>query len=159
MEQFILHLHGSHLASTDPPLTGNDPSADLSTRKLARSRSDSEHSIEPLIDPSSASNLTRKRNHLSESEVNNEPIGTNHSLISPPATTSNANKSNLARTAMLSAAKRAASNNYSNNHDGSAFTLIDGIEDEADSSTALLKQRFDAIDLIDEVNNGILLED
>ena len=158
MEQFILHLHGSHLASTDLPVVGNDPtsSTDPSARKQARSRSDSEHSIEPSTDPSS-SNLTRKRNHLSESEVNNEPIGTNHSLISPPATTSNINKSNLARTAMLSAAKRAASNNYSNNHDGSAFTLMDGIEDEADSSTALLKQRFDAIDLIDEVNDGIPL--
>ena len=159
MEQFILYLHGSHLASTDPPSAVNDPISsitDLSARKQARSRSDSEHSIEPSSSIDASSNLTRKRNHLSESEMNNEPIGMNHSSISPPATSSSANKSNLARTAMLSAAKRAASNNnYSNNHDVCAFTLIDGVEDEADSSTALLKQRFDAIDLIDEVNQSI----
>jgi len=106
-----------------------------------------------LTDPSS--NSTRRRNNLSESEVNNEPIGINNSSISPPATTANINKSNLARTAILLAAKRAASNNNTttNNYDGSAFTLIDGAEDEADSSAGLLKQRFDAIDLTDEVNS------
>ncbi len=124
---------------------------DLSSRKQSRSRSDSEHSTEPLIDPSSSSN--RRRNNLSESEVNNDAIGIVHSSISPPATTANTNKSNLARTAILSAAKRAACNNNPNNHDGSAFTLIDGAEDEADSSAGLLKQRFDAIDLTDEVKS------
>lgn len=155
MEQLILYLHGSHLASTDPPSAINEPTSitDLSARKQARSRSDSEHSIEPSSSTDASSNQPRKRNNLSESEINNEPIGMSLSSISPPATTTSANKSNLARTAMLSAAKRAASNNnYSSNHDGFAFTLIDGVEDEADSSTALLKQRFDAIDLIDEVN-------
>jgi hypothetical protein len=91
--------------------------------------------------------------NLSESEINNEPIGLNNSSISPPATTTNINKSNLARTAILSAAKRAACNNNINNYDGSVFTLIDGTEDEADSSAGLLKQRFDAIDLTDEVNS------
>ncbi len=153
-EQFILYPHGSYLVSSDPPpLITNDLTSilDLSSRKQSRSRSDSEHSTEPLIDPSASS--SRKRNNLSESEVNNETIGGNHSSISPPATTSNSNKSNLARTAILSAAKRAACNNNSNNHDGSAFTLIDGVEDEADSSAGLLKQRFDAIDLTDEVKS------
>jgi hypothetical protein len=77
----------------------------------------------------------------------------NNSSISPPATTGNTNKSNLARTAILSAAKRAACNNNTNNYDGSVFTLLDGAEDEADSSAGTLKQRFDAIDLTDEVNS------
>jgi len=90
-------------------------------------------------------NSIRKRNNPSECEGNNEST---NSAISPPVT--NTNKSNLARTAILLAAKRAASNN-TNNYDGSAFTLVDGAEDEADSSASLLKQRFDAIDLTDEV--------
>jgi hypothetical protein len=83
--------------------------------------------------------------------VNNESTGVNNSSISPPTT--NSNKSNLARTAILSAAKRAACNNNTNNYDGSVFTLIDGAEDEADSSASLFKQRFDTIDLTDEVNS------
>jgi len=86
--------------------------------------------------------------------VNNESTGVNNSSISPP-TAANANKSNLARTAILSAAKRAACNNNTNNYDGSVFTLIDGAEDEADSSASLFKQRFDTIDLTDEVNSLI----
>jgi hypothetical protein len=153
MEQFILYPHGSYLTSNELPLTNDLASiVDLSSRKQPRSRSDSEHSTEPLADPSS--NSTRKRNNLSESETNNEPvaINNNNSAISPPATTSN-NKSTLARTAILLAAKRAASNNTNNND---AFTLIDGAEDEADSNTNLFKQRFDAIDLTDEVNSLII---
>jgi hypothetical protein len=153
MEQFILYPHGSYLTSNDLPLITNDLASilDLSSRKQSRSRSDSEHSTEPLTDLSS--NSTRKRNNLSESETNNEPTGAiSNSSISPPATTST-NKSNLARTAILLAAKRAASNNSTNNNDGTAFTLIDGTEDEADSNANLFKQRFDAIDLTDEVNS------
>jgi hypothetical protein len=76
----------------------------------------------------------------------------------PPASTSTVptnNKSTLARTAILLAAKRAACNN-TNNYDGSTFTLIDGIEDEADSSAGLFKQRFDILDFTDEVNKLFL---
>lgn len=51
---------------------------------------------------------------------------------------------------MLLAAKRAACHN-SNNFDGSTFALIDGIEDEADSSTGLFKARFDILDFTDDV--------
>ncbi|CAF2521056.1 unnamed protein product [Rotaria sp. Silwood2] len=155
-EQFILYPHGSYLTSTDSPLITTDTTSilDLSSQKQLRSRSDSEHSVEPSTD--SSLNLIRKRNNLSESEVNNELIGVNNSSISPPATTTtttaSTNKSNLARTAILLAAKRAASynNNNANNYDGSTFTVIDGTEDEADSSAGLFKQRFDAIDLTDE---------
>ena len=152
MEQFILYPQGSYLISNDPPLMTIDSTSilDLSSQKQPRSRSDSEHSTEPLTDPSL--NSTRKRNNLSESETNNESTGANNSSVSPPATTASTNKSTLARTAILSAAKRAACNNNTINNDGSTFTLIDGAEDEADSSASLFKQRFDAIDLTDEVN-------
>ena len=153
----------------------------INTDKQSRSRSDSEHSTEPSTDPSSISQstLTRKRNNLSESEVPNESTGVTGSSISPSSapptpmppppsittttatttTTTNNNKSNLARTAILLAAKRAAcNNNNTNNYDGSAFTLIDGIEDETDSSAGLFKQRFDVIDFTDEVKKKIFLE-
>jgi hypothetical protein len=178
MEQLILYPHGSYLSSSpsaDIPLVSTDSTAilDLSSRKQltintekqSRSRSDSEHSTEPLTDPSSISlsTLTRKRNNLSESEVPNESTGgITGSSISPSSapptpipltTTATTNKSNLARTAILLAAKRAAcNNNHTNNYDGSAFTLIDGTEDETDSSAGLFKQRFDFIDFTDEVN-------
>ncbi|CAF0889864.1 unnamed protein product [Rotaria sp. Silwood1] len=155
IEQFILYPHGLYLTATDSLLTTNDTTSilDLSSRKQSRSRSDSEQSIEPSTD--SSLNLIRKRNNLSESEINNESIGVNNSSVSPPAaTTTNTNKSNLARTAILLAAKRAACNNNTNtnanNCDGSTFTVIDGTEDEADSNAGLFKQRFDAIDLTDE---------
>lgn len=138
----------------------------INTDKQSRSRSDSEHSTEPLPDPSvnPQITLTRKRNNLSESEVPNESTGIPTSSLSAPSTpaplppstsaaTSTAttnNKSNLARTAILLAAKRAACNNNTNNYDGSTFTLTDGIEDEADSSAGLFKQRFDILDFTDE---------
>ena len=77
---------------------------------------------------------------------------TNQSISPPSTSTTNLNKSNLARTAMLSAAKRAASGQNPLNYDGTPFTLLDCIEDEADSSASLLRQRLDAIDLTDEVN-------
>ncbi|CAF0992985.1 unnamed protein product [Adineta steineri] len=140
-EQFILYPHGSYLISIDSPLLPNDI-IDLSARKQARSRSDSEHSTEPYID--SSLNIIRKKANLSE---NDESTGGIHNSSISPVT--NSNKSNLARTAILSAAKRAACNNM-NNCDGTAFTLIDGTEDEADSSAGLFKQRFDTIDLTDE---------
>jgi hypothetical protein len=137
----------------------------------SRSRSDSEYSTDPLIDPAA---LPRKRNHLSESELPNEstataaaplispsssapptPVPSSSSLSSATATTTtNNNKSNLARTAILLAAKRAAShsnNPSTNNYDGSTFNLIDGTEDEPDSSAGLFKQRFEMIDFTDEV--------
>ncbi|CAF5163787.1 unnamed protein product, partial [Rotaria magnacalcarata] len=108
----------------------------------------------------SSLNLIRKRNHLSESEANNESIGINNPSVSPPAaaavaittttTASSTNKSNLARTAILLAAKRAACNNNTNNYDASTFTLVDCTEDEADSNAGVFRQRFDAIDLTDE---------
>ncbi|CAF4136831.1 unnamed protein product [Adineta steineri] len=140
-EQFILYPHGSYLTSIDSPLLPNDI-IDLSARKQARSRSDSEHSTEPYID--SSLNIIRKKANLSE---NDESTGGIHNSSISPVT--NSNKSNLARTAILSAAKRAACN-HMNNCDGTAFTLIDGTEDEADSSASLFKQRFDTIDLTDE---------
>lgn len=71
----------------------------------------------------------------------------------------NTNKSNLARTAILSAAKRAACNNNNTNvngYDPSTFMLLDATEDEADSSTGVFKQRFDAIDLTDDVSRLIV---
>lgn len=174
-------------SNESPTLTSDSaPILDLTARKQLtinvdkqtnRSRSDSEYSTEPLIDSSSTSQtgLIRKRNHLSESEVPNDsnvrpgpsispssapstPVPSSSSSSSvaavPTVTTS---KSNLARTAILLAAKRAANHNSTNhnsttsNLDGCAFTLIDGTEDEPDSSSAFFKQRFDAIDLIDEV--------
>ncbi|CAF2380202.1 unnamed protein product [Rotaria sp. Silwood2] len=176
MEQLILYPHGSYLSSSsiDPSLVSNDstPILDLSSSrkqiitnidKQSRSRSDSELSTEPLSDPSSISqsNLILKRNNLSENEPSNESIGISSSSISPSSTpiplslsstsaVTTSNKSNLARTAMLLAAKRAASNNHTNNYDASTFTLIDSIEDEADSNSTLFKQRFDILDLIDE---------
>lgn len=156
IEQFVLYPHGSYLASTDSLLTTNESTSivDLSLRKQPRSRSDSEHSVEPAVD--SSLNSTRKRNNLSESELNNEATPTNSSSISPPATTASSNKSNLARTAILLAAKRAACNNNNtngnaNNYDGFTFNIIDGTEDEADSNAGVFKQRFDTIDLTDEV--------
>ena len=45
--------------------------------------------------------------------------------------------------------------NNTNNYDGSTFTLIDGAEDEADSSAGLFKQRFDILDFTDEVNKNL----
>lgn len=149
----MLYPHGSHLSSSicDLPIVSTDI-LDLSSSrkqlntnidKQSRSRSDSEHSTEPIIDSSTIvqSNITRKRNNLSESETPSE------------STTNNNNKSNLARTAILLAAKRAASsNNNINNYDGSTFTLMDNVEDEADSSAGLFKQRFDILDFIDEVD-------
>ncbi|CAF0720324.1 unnamed protein product [Rotaria sordida] len=166
MEQLILYPHGSYLSSSsiDPPLISNDsiPILDLSSKKQLitnidkqlRSRSDSELSAEPLTDPSlmSQSNLILKRNNLSENEPSNESISISTSSISPSSTSTvtTSNKTNLARTAILLAAKRAASNNHTNNYDTSTFTLIDGTEDEADSSSTLFKQRFDILDLIDE---------
>ena len=115
----------------------------------------------------------RKRNNLSESEIPNVSTIVHTSSISPssasvtpiphppPASsllTSSSlpanNKSNLARTAILLAAKRAAHyNNSSNAYDGSTFTLIDGTEDEADSSAGIFKQRLDTLDFTDEVIN------
>ncbi|CAM4816236.1 unnamed protein product [Rotaria magnacalcarata] len=160
-EQLILYPHGSHLASTDPLVVTNESASvlELSSRKQPRSRSDSEQSVEPYTD--SSLNLIRKRNHLSESEANNESIGINNPSVSPPAaaaavaittttTASSTNKSNLARTAILLAAKRAACNNNTNNYDASTFTLVDCTEDEADSNAGVFRQRFDAIDLTDE---------
>jgi hypothetical protein len=185
MEQLILYPHGSYLSSssTDIPLVLTDPTAilDLSssrkpltinTDKQSRSRSDSEPSTEPLSDPSSSlqTTLTRKRNNLSESEVPNEstsipfssisPSSAPATLVHPPqsSTLSTNNKSNLARTAILLAAKRAACHsNNTNNYDGSTFTLTDGIEDEADSNAGLFKQRFDILDFTDEVNQLFFL--
>ncbi|CAF3354613.1 unnamed protein product [Rotaria sp. Silwood1] len=176
MEQLILYPHGSHLSSSsiDSTLVSNDsiPILDLSSSKKqlitnidkqSRSRSDSELSTEPLTDPSAIvqSNVTVKRNNLSESEPSNESIGISISSTSPSSTSvslslsststvTSSNKSNLARTAILLAAKRAASNNHTNNYDASIFTLIDSTEDEADSNLASFKQRFDILDLIDE---------
>lgn len=114
--------------------------------KQSRSRSDSEHSTEPISDPSlnSQSILPRKRNNLSESEVPSEstniytspvssssapttPVPAPPSLLNPPpppssssstsvSTATTNNKSNLARTAILLAAKRAAGNNNNTNN-------------------------------------------
>ena len=153
-EQFTLYPHGSYLASIDSSVVANDPIPiiDVSSRKQSRSLSDSEQSTEPLAD--SGLNLTRKRNNLSESDINNESTGINNSSISPPSSTTNTNKSNLARTAILLAAKRAADGNTSNNS-RSTFTLIDGTQDEADSNGGLFKQCYDTIDLTDEVNSFI----
>ncbi|UJR10374.1 hypothetical protein I4U23_014579 [Adineta vaga] len=139
-EQLTLYPHGSYSTSIDSTIVNND-SPDLCSQKQTRSRSDSEHSIEPLVD--SSLNPTRKRNNLSENDGPNESI-------SPPATS---NKTNLARTAILSAAKRAVSNSNTNNntnYDGVGFTLIDSAEDEPDSSAGLFKQRLDTIDFTDE---------
>ena len=187
MEQVILYPHGSYLSSSsmESPVLSSESTAalDLSSRKQiminvekqpTRSRSDSEYSTEPLIDPSSTAQsiASRKRNHLSESEVPNESNNRPCPSISPSSAPSTpipscsscsvaavpaATKSNLARTAILLAAKRAASHNNTNinglvsNADGLPFTLTDGTEDEPDSSSALFKQRFDAIDFTDEV--------
>lgn len=144
----------------------------MNSDKQSRSRSDSEHSVEPLIEHSLTLQTTaRKRNNLSESEILNEPTIVPISSISPssapatpipqppPASSSSTSTSlpansklNLARTAILLAAKRAAHhNNPSNTYDGSTFTLIDGTEDEADSSAGLFKQRLDTLDFTDEV--------
>ncbi|UJR35597.1 hypothetical protein I4U23_028348 [Adineta vaga] len=181
LEQLILYPHGSHLTLTDFPVVSNDSTSilDLSSLrkqsiinsdKPSRSRSDSEHSAEPLIDHplTLQTTISRKRNNLSESEIPNESTNLPISLISPssapatpipqpPSSSSSSstlatnNKSNLARTAILLAAKRAAcNNNLPNNYDGSTFTLIDGIEDEADSNAGLFKQRFDVLDFTDE---------
>ncbi|CAF1109270.1 unnamed protein product [Adineta ricciae] len=179
LEQLILYPHGSHLISTDSPVVTNDSTSQLdlssarkqsitNSDKQSRSRSDSEHSAEPLIEHSLTLQTTaRKRNNLSESEIPNESTIVPTSSISPssapatpipqppPTSTSSSlsanNKSNLARTAILLAAKRAAHhNNPSNAYDGSTFTLIDGTEDEADSSAGLFKQRLDTLDFTDE---------
>ncbi|CAF0946078.1 unnamed protein product [Adineta steineri] len=178
MEQLVLYPHGSYLSSsTDSPTTTTDSTSllDLSssrkplitnTDKQSRSRSDSEPSTEPLVDLSSTSQtvLIRKRNNLSESEIPNESTGVPISSMSPssapatpvslPVSSSTStltinNKSNLARTAILLAAKRAVCNN-TNNYDGSTFTLVDSTEDEADSNANLFKQRFDILDFTDE---------
>jgi hypothetical protein len=145
----------------------------INTDKQSRSRSDSEHSTEPIPDSSiiSQSTLIRKRNNLSESEIPKESTNILPSSISstsapttpvPSVSISSSstaianNKSTLARTAILLAAKRAAGNN-TNNYDGSTFTLIDGAEDEADSSGGLFKQRFDILDFTDDVNKNLFL--
>jgi hypothetical protein len=179
LEQLILYPHGSYLSSSSPsdPLLVSTDLLDLSssrkqltinTDKQSRSRSDSEPSTEPIQDPSaiSQSTLTRRRNHLSESEVPSESTGIPASSISssssapttpvPPPLTSTStvitnNKSNLTRTAILLAAKRAACHNNTINYDGSTFTLIDSIEDETDNNAGLFKQRFDILDFTDEV--------
>ena len=111
----------------------------MTNNESARSRSDSEHSTEPFTDASPGG--IRKRNNVSETDGSNDSA-----TISPPATS---NKTNLARTAMLSAAKRAVCN--TNNYDSSGFTLVDGAEDEADTSAGLFKQRLETIDFTDEV--------
>ncbi|CAF1061565.1 unnamed protein product [Rotaria sordida] len=127
-EQFILFPHGLYLRSTDSLVVTNDSTStlDLSSRKQSHSS---------LI-------IIRKRNNLSETEVNNESIGINNSSVSLLATTTiSTNKSNLARLGILLAGKQAAcNNNNANNYDGSTFTLIDSTEDEADSNISLFKQ-------------------
>ncbi|CAF1174340.1 unnamed protein product [Adineta ricciae] len=128
-EQLVLYPHGSYLTSMESTVNNNES---------ARSRSDSEQSSEPLTDTSSSG--IRKRNNVSETDGSNDSA-----TISPPAAS---NKPNLARTAMLSAAKRAICN--TNNYDSSGFTLVDGVEDEADTSAGLFKQRLETIDFTDE---------
>ncbi|CAF4413368.1 unnamed protein product [Rotaria socialis] len=179
MEQLFLYPHGSYLSSSfiDLPSVSTDsnPVLDLASSrkqsianidKQCRSRSDSEISTEPVVDPSLTllqSNAILKRNNLSENEFPNEstvisisPSSTPSPSVSFPSSSSSTsivtinNKSNLARTAILLAAKRAASNNPTNNYDTSTFTLNDGTEDEADSSSTSFKQRLDFLDLIDE---------
>lgn len=178
------HLSSSSSFSSDLLLVSTDildlsssrKSLMINTDKQSRSRSDSEYSTEPIPDSSiiSQSTLIRKRNNLSESEIPKESTNILPSSISstsapttpvpplsiqPPSSSSTAitnNKSTLARTAILLAAKRAAGNN-TNNYDGSTFTLIDGAEDEADSSGGLFKQRFDILDFTDDVNKNLFL--
>ncbi|CAF0979180.1 unnamed protein product [Rotaria magnacalcarata] len=181
MEQLFLYPHGSYLSSSfiDLPSVSTDsnPVLDLAssrkqsianTDKQFRSRCDSEISTDPVVDPSLTlqSNAILKRNNLSENEFPNESTGISISpsltptptpsvsFPSSPSSTSIVtinNKSNLVRTAILLAAKRAVSNNPTNNYDTSTFTLNDGTEDEADSSSTPFKQRFDFLDLIDEL--------
>lgn len=153
-EQMILYPHLSYLSSsttntvdlssisTDIVDSSSKKQMTMSTDKQFRSRSDSEHSTEPMNEPSS---LTRKRSNPSESETSNEVSSTTTSTMTN-------NKSNLARTAILLAAKRAASTNTNtNNYDTSTFALMENVEDESDSNGGLLKQRFDILDLIDDV--------
>ncbi|CAF2572689.1 unnamed protein product [Rotaria sp. Silwood2] len=111
-EQFILFPHRSYLRSIDSFVVTNDSTSilDLSSRKQS---------------------------------FNNESIGINNSSVSLLGTTTiSTNKSNLARLGILLAEKQAACNNNNNvyNYDGSTFTFIDGIEDEADSNIGLFKQ-------------------
>ena len=106
----------------------------INTDKQSRSRSDSEHSAEPTSDP--ATNIPSSSSSSSTPIVNN--------------------KSTLARTAILLAAKRVACNNLST-YDGSTFTLIDGAEDESDSSAGLFKSRFDIVDFTDDVRKVLFI--
>ena len=145
----ILYPPGSYLTSIDSTLPTNELS-ELGVGKKARPRSDSEQSIEPMMD--SSWNTTRKRSHPSEADGNCDSTVANQSSISPPAAAVSANKATLARAAMLSAAKRVV---WNPSHDGTGFTLVDGVDDEADSSVGVFKQRFDAIDLTDEVSLSI----
>lgn len=161
-EQMILYPHLSYLSSSSSTTTITTNTVDsslvstdiidsslkkqmtMSTEKQFRSISDSEHSTEPMIEPSS---LIRKRSNPSESETSNEVPST-----TTTTSTMTNNKSNLARTAILLAAKRAASTNTNtNNYDTSTFALMENVEDESDSNGGLLKQRFDILDLIDDV--------
>lgn len=160
----ILYPHASHLASSSDYALASTDVLDLSSsRKLStasadkqsRSRSDSEHSTELISDSITnlQSALLRKRNNVSENELTKDLIS-----ISPCSSSSTVianNKSTLAKTAILLAAKRAACNN-SNTYDGSTFTLIDSTEDELDGSTSLFKSRYDIVDFTDDVRQRFL---
>ncbi|CAF0807539.1 unnamed protein product [Didymodactylos carnosus] len=184
IEQIILYPHRiysssvcqdtavSALVSTTDDLIKKTINEQLNAR--CRSTSDSEKSCSsttkslPTADNNNCVDIssittptltTRKRNNLSESEmISDLPL---QKKLSPPPPVSSLlslpsglNKSSLARTAMIMAAKKAAYNQETTNEHGFMLSNLDITEDEADSSgnsNLLFKHRYDIINLNEEV--------